>query len=317
MSDLQLLAAGFSAILGVKVVTSDKGTDLPKLSINELFRSTYIMRPIEHINAHEMFDIHIKTLTGTRTTIQTTNDFTVAELKAAVEIKESIPAKQQRLVFNSKSLEDEDTVGKIGIPPEGTIFLVILLTDGKAVYQLDSSLLDPRYNYDFRGEADDGKTYIRGGFPYKRPYGWNRIALKVRNNPDYGNNEWLGPDGIRTASATNEWPVSYHGTNFANAKKIAELGCKANQRIAGNKGVYSSPSLDMVEKFYAQEFSFEGKTYLIVFQNRINPDQNGGKLVIIPAAANKSGADLWLSPKQDPDRNVHDVRPYGVLFKQK
>ena len=72
----------------------------------------------------------------------------------------------------------------------------------------------------------------------------------------------------------------------------------------------------MVEEYYAQSFSLEGKTYLIVFQNRVNPDVDGGKLVIVKAAENGSGADYWLSPKHDAGKNIHDIRPYGVLFKR-
>ena len=316
MSKLQLLAAGFSAILGVEVVTPDQGVGLPKLSINHLFRCTYIMRPIESVDPGEVFEIHVKTLTGTTITIQATNDFTVAELKAAVEVKENIPARQQRLVFSSQPLQDDETVQSVGIPPGGTLFLIITLRGGGPQYQLDTSLLDPGYDYDFTGKKDDGKKYVRGGFPYKRPYGWSRMALKVRGNPDYGDDDWLGPNGIRTESSSGEWPVSYHGTNFESAKKIAARGYKAGSRAAYGKGVYSSPSLDMVEEYYAQSFSLEGKTYLIVFQNRVNPDVDGGKLVIVKAAENGSGADYWLSPKHDAGKNIHDIRPYGVLFKR-
>lgn len=317
MSNLQLLAAGFSAILGVEVVTPDQGAGLPKLSINQLFRCTYIMRPMESVDPGEVFEIYVKTLTGTTITIQATNDFTVAELKAAVEVKENIPARQQRLVFNSEPLQDDETVQGAGIPPGGTIFLIILLRGGGAKFQLDTSLLDPQYDYNLTGQKDDGRKYVRGGFPYKRPYGWSRVALKVLGNPDYGEDNWLGPGGIRTESASGEWPVSYHETNFESAKKIAELGYKAGPRAAFGKGVYSSPSLDMVEKYYAQSFSFEGKTYLIVFQNRVNPDVAGGRLVVIPAAENRSGADYWLSPKHNVEKNIHDIRPYGILLRLK
>ena len=35
------------------------------------------------------------------------------------------------------------------------------------------------FNYDFNSVEDDGGRYMRGGFQYKRPYGWRRIAIKV------------------------------------------------------------------------------------------------------------------------------------------
>ena len=48
-------------------------------------------------------------------------------------------------------------------------------------FQLDPDELDPSYNNDFTNVSDDGKTYMRGGKPYKRPYGWRRYAVKVLN----------------------------------------------------------------------------------------------------------------------------------------
>ena len=47
----------------------------------------------------------------------------------------------------------------------------------------------------------------------------------------------------------------------------------------------------MIERLYAQEFNYQGKTYKIVFQDRVNP----GHLQIIPAAQTTVGADYWLS----------------------
>lgn len=72
------------------------------------------------------------------------------------------------------------------------------------------------------------------------------------------------------------------------------------------KGIYTSPSLEMVEKFYAQEFTHEGKSYKIVLQNRVNP--NG--LQVIPASQTGVGGDFWLSQRGD------DVRAYGVLIRE-
>ena len=70
-------------------------------------------------------------------------------------------------------------------------------------------------------------------------------------------------------------------------------------------GVYTSPSLEMVEKRYAKEFVHDGKSYKIAFQNRVNPDS----LKVIPASENGVGADYWLSPSDD-------VRPYGILIRK-
>ena len=316
MSNLELLAAGFSAILGVEVVTPDKGAGLPKLSIYDLFHHTYIMRPLDSADPGEVFDIDIKTLTGTRITVQVTNEFTIAEVKAAVEMKEGIPPRHQRLVFNSKTLEEDQTIESCGISRGGTIFLVMVVRGGGADFQLDTGMLAPGYDYDFTSHKDDGKKYIRGGFEYRRPYGWYRYAIKVTGKPEYRGDEWLGPNGIRTESSPGEWPVSYHGTYMECATKIVEQGFKPGSRDLFGKGVYSSPSLDMVERRYAQQYEFKGNTYKIAFQNRVNPDVTNGHLKIIPASETRAGAEYWVSPKQDPGNNVYDVRPYGIIIRR-
>jgi len=50
--------------------------------------------------------------------------------------------------------------------------------------------LDPAFDYDFNSVEDDGRRYMRGGFQYKRPYGWKRIAIKVLGK--YGDDTWFG-----------------------------------------------------------------------------------------------------------------------------
>ena len=73
----------------------------------------------------------------------------------------------------------------------------------------------------------------------------------------------------------------------------------------------TSPSLEMVEKYYAQEFTHKGKTYKMVLQNRVNPDRRNRPLEIIPASQTGAGADYWLSPAC-----TDEVRPYGVLIRE-
>ena len=192
-----------------------------------------------------------------------------------------------------------------------TIDLVNRLAGGGpgGVCPVNFDELDPRFDYDFSHVEDDGTKYMRGGFQYKRPYGWKRIAINV--NGKYDDDTWLGPDGIRTEEAPGEWPVSYHGTNVKNAKMILIEGFKPGPRQLFGKGIYTSPSLEMVERLYAQEFTCEGKTYKIAFQNRVNPDQGNGHLQIIPASQTSVGADYWLSPG-----GTADVRPYGILIRE-
>ena len=316
---LELIAAAFSAMIGVEVVPPHRAAQLglPKLSIHQLFRATYIMRPIENANPGEVFDVYVRTLTGARILIQVTNDFTIAEVKAAIEVKEGIRAHEQRLVFNTKTLEDHQTVAGVGITPNSTIFLIVLLRGGGPSFQLNIDELDPGYDYDFTNEVDSGQKFMRGEFEYHRPYGWRRFAIQVLGRKEYGgDNTWLGPGGIRTETSGDEWPVSYHGTSMEYAKKIADQGYKVGSRNLFGKGVYSSPSIEMVARFYTQEFTHDGKNYQVAMQNRVNPDQKNGHLKIVDKSDTGAGADYWVSLKHNASKGIYDIRPYGILIRQ-
>lgn len=308
MSNLELVSAAFSAILGTEVVPQTTGGTF---SIHDLFRQTYVMRPLAlEAPGEDKFNLNVTGLTGETARIEVTGKFTIEEVKAEIERKRDIPMAQIRLVYCAKPLEDNRTVNDYGIKPEDTIYLVIRMPGGGSSYGFNTSDLDPSYDYDFTNAKDDGQTYMRGGFQYKRPYGWKRIAIKVIQR--YDNDQWLGPNGIRTAEAPGEWPVSYHGTNMTSANLIVKDGYKPGPRAMFGKGIYTSPSLDMVERLYAQQFTYNGKTFKIVLQNRVNPDQRNGRLQIIPAANTGVGADYWLSPAQ----GTVDVRPYGILIRE-
>ena len=91
--------------------------------------------------------------------------------------------------------------------------------------------------------------------------------------------------------------MSYHGTDMSSAEKIVNEGYKPGPRAKFGRGIYTSPSLEMVERLYAQEFSYDGKRYKIAFQNRVNRDPNG-HLVIISASKTEAGADLMAVSKR-------------------
>ncbi|XP_046863363.1 uncharacterized protein LOC124457119 [Xenia sp. Carnegie-2017] len=274
--DLNLFAAGFSAILGFHVVHSPAGHGLPKLSIHELFYCTYVTQLLENMPPKNLFNVHIKRITGSTTTIQVTKDHKIGEVKAAVEIKTKIPARDQQLMFNKSRLQDHHTIAELGVQPSGTIFLLIRAKEGGPDIQLYHSDLDPRYNCDFTSASDDGKVYMRGGKQCKRPYGWNRYAVKVLGI--YDSEEWLGADGMRTEQAQGEWPVSYHGTKLQAA--ILKAGYAIGQKERHFEGVYSSPNVNTAAT-YAHEFTHNGCQRKIVLQNRVNPA--AGRLEIIPA----------------------------------
>ena len=175
--------------------------------------------------------------------------------------------------------------------------------------QINAECLASEFDHDFTNRHDRGKKFTRGGYPYERPCGSYRIALKVKDK--FGNdNTWLGMKG----DEPNEWPVSYHGTAQNNAQTIAEEGYKLSKskRFLYGKGIYSTPEV-AVAKRYATKFRHEGDSYLCILQNRVNPQY----LKVIPASETGVGT-YWLSAA-DRDGVVESdlLRPYGIcLFKQ-
>lgn len=318
MSNVDLLSAGFTAIFGEHWQRPPRNGEL--ISIHELFSKTYIMGPpLESVDPRQLFDLSLKALTGKVITLAVAEVYTIAQVKVAINksLNEFIPISRICLIDNKTGTplnEDMLTLGDYGIKSHGAyLHMVLKLRGGGDIcttcgtarpFRLNSDELDPKYDFDFSNLKDDGETYMRGGFVYRRPYGWKRLAIKVAGK--YENDDWLGPDGIRTAQATGEWPVSYHGTDIMRANQIAKVGFKPGPRALFGKGIYTSPSLEMVEKLYAHEFTHEGKSYKIVLQNRVNP--NG--LQVIPASQTGVGADYWLSQSGD------DVRAYGVLIRE-
>ena len=230
---------------------------------------------------------------------------TIAHLKISISAQTGVPPCEQRLIYNGRALVDQETIETAGIPNGATIYLVVLIRGGGSTwYRMDDSLLDPRYDYDLTHLDDAGKTFTRGGYPYQRPCGWRRFALKVLGQTKYSDDNWI-------AEGESGWPVSYHGTSLDCAQHIARDGFKIGPRAVYGIGVYTSPSIEMVGKCYSKTFQSDGKTYKVALQNRVNPDINGGHLKIVA----QSGTDLWVHPKQDSETGVHDVRPYGILVR--
>ena len=367
-SNMDLLSAAFSAMLGVEVVPLGKVPEgelqsVTKVSVHDLFRATHYIGGMQSLGvpgpgleialpeaaekAQEEFDINIRTLTGTRIVIPVTRDHTIAQVKAAINAKSDIPISNQRLIFNSNVLKDDYTIGGLGVRPHAYCFLIVI--DGKDVtktkFHLDPSDLAPEYDYDFTNVRDSDSTqYYRGDFEYKRPCGWRRFALKVKGRREYGLDDvWLGPNGIRTASAAKEWPVSYHGTSAeacGGDDGIQRHGYdpKRSERELYGPGIYCSPSIEDVGNLkygYAKTFESKGKKYKVVLQNRVNPEKIGHQhdsdnvnrattrqsdpfrdcsLVII----DQKGPPFkyWRCPRHDPDKGLYDIRPYGILIRE-
>merc|ERR1719392_52029 len=116
---------------------------------------------------------------------------TISDLKYAIQQKEGIPPDQQRIIFSGMQLMDEHTVEEYKIGDGSTLHLVLRLRGGGFSFlKFDPKMMDARYHYDFTNKVSDGKVYKRGNLTYKRPYGWMRLALDVKDR--YGDSTWLG-----------------------------------------------------------------------------------------------------------------------------
>jgi hypothetical protein len=202
----------------------------------------------------------------------------------------------QRFIFAGRQLEDHRKVSDYNIQNGITIHMFLRLRGGgcsNPPLLIGAQLLNPPFDYDFTHVKSRSKSYTRGNLVYKRPDGWMRYALNITDK--FGSNAWLG-----STNAPGEWPVSYHGTGCHNAMSIAEEGFKLAKgaRFAYGRGIYSTPNIATAE-LYAKKFtSSDGKEYMVVIQNRVNPDN-----------LNKFG-DYWVSQKDE------DVRPYGLCIKR-
>ena len=238
------------------------------------------------------------------TFIYTNLNGTVHNLKRHISNQyEFLEQRYMQLKFNSIHLEDDKLLSDYNIRQYSTINIVY---GGELPCLLmDNSLFDPQYNHDFTHERDDGTVFYRGGHLYKPPYGWNRIALRVKGK--YENNVWLGADGYRTDSSPGEWAVSYHGTNQLGIKGIVETGYDSRrlERDLFGKGHYSTPDIKVAAK-YAIEFECSGKNYLMVLQNRVDLT----KSKTIPKEVTRAGAEYFMTPLRDNIRLM--LMPYAL-----
>lgn len=74
--------------------------------------------------------IFVKTLQGKNITLDIDDTNTIGSIKQKIFEKEGIPVDQQRIVFNGKQLEDDQTVGNYNIGNESTLHLVLRLRGG-------------------------------------------------------------------------------------------------------------------------------------------------------------------------------------------
>ena len=336
MSNLQLLAAAFSQVLNCKVILKgdpDEDKVREKISPQLIFELTYDalryklgrepeLKPTPVVSKsskkptfvpagaspEETIVVIIKSLhDATENAFMIRLDSTVFDLKWAFSEREGIAPDNMQLTFLIKVLEDDKLLVDYGITDCSTVYFTQHLRGGaeQTVLLLDESLLDPQYDWDFT-DVQDSKAYERGGYPYKRPYGWKRIALKVKGK--YKDDIWLGELGPRTHSSPGEWAVSYHGTSQLGVQGIAESGynSKKLKRELYGKGHYSTPDIE-VAKGYAGNFESEGKEYRLVLQNRVNL----AKTTIVPREDTGVGAEYFVTPLND------DIRAYALCIQER
>jgi hypothetical protein len=71
--------------------------------------------------------IFVKTLTGKVVPMQIAKNATIEDAKLAIQTSEGIPPDQQRLIYKSKQMKDEETLEQHSVVPESTVHLVLRL----------------------------------------------------------------------------------------------------------------------------------------------------------------------------------------------
>ncbi len=253
-------------------------------------------------------NIFIRNLSGDTITIKNINANTsISQLKNKIYETQGIPPDQQCLSYALKTLQDHQTLSHYEITNDTTIHLTIRVLGGtNTIHVLDPDFLDPSYDFDFTNMKCSGYTYMRGNYKYNRPYGWNRIALKVLDK--FPDNDWLGVKNRQSLldSVDGEWIVSYHGTKKNYANSIAKNGFLLNKgkHFYYGVGIYSTPDINIAAD-YAEDFKYGRVNYQIVFQNRVNPN------TLVKAAKPETGiGDYYITP------NDRDIRPYGLCIRK-
>ena len=243
--------------------------------------------------------VAVMTITGQTFDVAVTKDTKVDTLKADFAQKSGQKKEDIFLINNGVELEDgAKTLFDYCVQEEDLIFQVLCLGSSTQAVQfsLSPDLLDPGFNYSFKGIDDGDKMIRRGGLRYFRPCGCMRYALKVSGKYDGGNDLWLGSSNV-----DGEWAVAYHTTQRLNLDTVIDQVSAGKLDKAA--GVYCTQSVKVAIK-YANSFTDGGRTKFLLFQTRVNPKK------IVPCKT-KDGDELWLIT--DPDA----VRSYSICVYEK
>ena len=232
LTSVDLIAAAFSAAFDRPVVTKaeyERRKTEPCFATTEtlgLDEITSLSYEPARGNYGDVFGesgvkigVILKTLSGRRIPLTVGNDSYVEEIKYLLEESEGVPVDYNRVVllYNGKQMRDGKRISYYGVSIYYGTLLIIIHVRFKTLQVSDNSVidftptlkasapnvpmilddqqvLDPKYDWDFSKETDEGE-YYRGEHRYYRPYGWKRFALKVLGK--YEDDKWLGIRGMQ------------------------------------------------------------------------------------------------------------------------
>jgi hypothetical protein len=143
-----------------------------------------------------------------------------------------------------------------------------------------------------------GYYETRGGEDYNPPVGWWRYGLKVIDEYDNGNNDWLSYD-----NRPGEWCISYSGLsinkNGIEKKYQNEKDTKHNGNVG--IGVFTSPKPEIMEA-NTEMININGVNYKMGLMLRVNPTK-----IRVPQSNN----NIWVV-----EGISEEIRPYGILLKK-
>ena len=206
-----VLCAGLSAMLGKPVTiggTREKNpgwelvdtqlTNLHAFSLQRSFVEDGGMKRAKYSIgvkkcSSDDFWVHVKTFTGRTFSIVVVSSFTLLELKYLMQEKDEIPPDQRRFIFCGKQLEDDRTLSYYNIQDGSTLHSILRLRGGGgmgSMLNVCKDNLDPRFDYKYPAKSGSTENYKRDGRKLYRPFGWDKIAIKVIGK--YDDDEWLG-----------------------------------------------------------------------------------------------------------------------------
>eukprot|EP00970_Alexandrium_tamarense_P019733 scaffold14397_cov214-Alexandrium_tamarense.AAC.4 len=107
-----------------KAYTETFGEACPFFSWDEIGLNSSDDDDDDELGDGHSFNIAIRTLTGSRISIDVKSDTTVRDVKLMITDERGIPVDLQRLIFNEKQLEDEQLLSECGVKKEATLHLV-------------------------------------------------------------------------------------------------------------------------------------------------------------------------------------------------